>query len=103
MTFDEVLDLTAVPLTGSYLAGAGSHRLELGLGVELISTEIDASTSEEEFAAFDEEETTLAGTGIVGYRFQPQDGGFRFSIGVTPVFGRFGVLPWAGLSLGYTF
>lgn len=93
--------LTIIPVTGSYLVGPGPHKLELGFGLQLIDASIDSP--DDEFSIFDEDATKLSGTGIVGYRYQPIDGGFRFTAGLTPIFGGFGALPWAGLSVGYTF
>jgi len=94
------VSLTAVPLTGSYLIGDGSHKFELGAGPELLVVSVDASG---DFGGFDEDATTVAGTATIGYRYQPRDGGFRFNVGLTPTFSQFGFLPWAGLGVGYTF
>lgn len=39
----------------------------------------------------------------LGYRYQPKNGGFLFRIGATPLIVPGAILPWAGLSVGYTF
>ncbi|MCK5683453.1 hypothetical protein KAJ27_05010 [bacterium] len=39
----------------------------------------------------------------VGYRYQPKNSGFMFRITVVPFFSQEGLMPWGGISLGYTF
>ena len=90
--------LLIAPLMGNYFIGDGSHKFELGAGPAIVNA--SAST---DFGTFDESGTFLFGTATAGYRFQPNDGGFVFRIGFTPLFGSTGFLPWAGLSLGYSF
>lgn len=114
------VSFTAVPLTGSYLVGSGNHRFELGLGPQFLRVSVDASdavsgvtggtgnistsNSSSGGLGFDEDATTVAATGIIGYRYQPMNGGFVFRIGLTPTFAPgAGFLPWGGLSLGYSF
>ena len=43
------------------------------------------------------------GTAIVGYRYQPSDGGFTLRAGFSPLFGSGGFLPLPYLSLGGAF
>jgi len=95
------VSLTAIPLTANYFIGSGGSKLELGVGPQIFIVGIDVEGGE--FAGFDEEGAAIAGTATVGYRYQPRDGGFVFRIGFTPSFSQFGFLPWAGLSLGYSF
>lgn len=90
--------LLIAPLMGNYFIGDGSHKLELGAGPALVR-----ATASTDFGTFDESGTTVFGTATAGYRFQPNDGGFVFRIGFTPLFGSTGFLPWGGLSLGYSF
>ncbi len=97
-----------VPLTASYLGiSSGSHALELGGGMTIGY----ASGSASHFGV----ESTGAGmvpigTAMVGYRFQPRNGGFQFRVGAQAFIGDglgdlggFGFAPWAYLSLGATF
>lgn len=95
------VSLTAIPLTGNYLVGSSSSKLELGIGPQLLIIDIDEQR--EEFAGLDEDATTIAGTATIGYRYQPMDGGFVFRIGFTPSFSQSGLGLWGGLSLGYSF
>jgi len=97
----------AIPITASYLGiGSASNMLELGGGPVIVhfsgsgileadeaGTEVDASY------------TMLGLTGMVGYRHQPDDGGFVFRIGASPmkVFGVPYIIPEAYISLGAAF
>ncbi|NLO70604.1 MAG: hypothetical protein GX102_06630 [Porphyromonadaceae bacterium] len=38
----------------------------------------------------------------LGYRYQPRNGGFLFRIGATPFITPGGILPWGGLSFGFS-
>lgn len=91
--------LNLIPVTANYFVGT-NHRLELGAGPLIVRASAEAST-----AGFDAESSGLGvgGTATIGYRYQQPDGGFVFRIGLTPVFSSAGLLPWAGLSLGYAF
>ncbi len=80
------------PLSASYLLGS-NHKVEVGAGIVFVS-----GNSEDELAAG-------AFSALIGYRYQPIDGGFIFRIGFTPLVDTdfdF-ILPWGGLSLGYAF
>jgi hypothetical protein len=94
--------MNLIPITGSYLVGAGNHRLELGGGPVLAFVSADVDDGVQGVSA-----SGLASIAmIVGYRYQPMDGGFNFRVGFTPHYvinGKPPLLPWAGLSLGYTF
>lgn len=81
--------LTIAPLTLNYLAGSGSHRMELGGGII--------------FGLWDGSSLGILGTGTLGYRYQPLQGGLMFRIGFTPVFAVEGIYPLAGVSAGVTF
>jgi hypothetical protein len=87
-----------VPVTLNYLIGKGNSKLELGAGVTIIAADIDLF--EIVHSTF---ESLVLGTAIIGYRYQPADGGFLFRIGFTPLFSAYGILPWGGLSLGGSF
>ncbi len=102
----------AVPITASYLGvSSGSHALELGGGVTIWNISVSGSSGGFVGAASG---FLPIGTAIVGYRYQPREGGFNFRIGASPLFGKglglnannpsaFGVLPWGYISLGWTF
>lgn len=94
--------MNLIPITGSYLAGPGNHRLEVGGGPVLAYLSADVDDGVQGVSA-----SGLASiVGILGYRYQPMDGGFNFRVAFTPHFpigGDESFLPWGGLSLGYTF
>ena len=80
-----------VPVDASYLSGS-NHKLELGIGYVFITG--NNSLDNLSNGAF---------TTLIGYRYQPIDGGFVFRIGFTPLRGAKKMEPWVGLSLGYAF
>ena len=90
----------AFPVTASYLAGTAPHHLEIGAGPLLV---VWPDFGDEAGDLGSTGGTSLLGTGTVGYRYQPQEGGLMFRIGATPVFSLEGLLVWAGVSLGYAF
>ena len=88
--FGTILWISSIPVTLSKLTGESRHKLELGGGIGLRG------------------KTSSAVSGIVGYRYQPEVAGAIFRLSFTPIIetvvGGGGVLvPWVGLSLGYTF
>jgi hypothetical protein len=97
----------AIPITINYL-GIGSVRnmLEVGAGATILhmgagASGFDTSSKSSATAAT----TIVLPTALVGYRFQPADGGFFFRAGIAPIFGgsSLPVLPWPYLALGGTF
>lgn len=94
---DDRLGVAIVPVMANYLAGGGSHRLELGGGLLLGAAGADT-----------EEYGNISGAGLTGvtttfgYRYQPRGGGFTFRAGLTPFYSGRPQL-WGGLSLGYSF
>jgi hypothetical protein len=100
------LSYMAIPITASYLGiGSENNMLELGGGVSIMNFKgsgvIKSSDDKVQGGA---STTTVAMTGIIGYRHQPSDGGFVFRAGLSPmeVFGG-NFLPWGYLSLGAAF
>ncbi len=75
----------------STLIGKKQHKLELGGGVSLVAlTDVAASG--------------VIVAGIVGYRYQPLNGGFLFRVTFTPFIASNGYgLPWGGISFGWNF
>ncbi len=83
------------PNVMGYYFGGRRHRLETGGGVSVIITD----------GVF----KGMMVNGVIGYRYQKKKGLF-FRIGFTPIFGipftdegKYAIIPWAGLSLGYSF
>ncbi|HMI05468.1 MAG TPA: hypothetical protein VK541_23470 [Pedobacter sp.] len=90
--------ITTIPLSLNYLLGKGNKFFELGLGATYIST---SGNSE---VLFNENESNVIGTMSFFYRVQPEDGGFSFRAGLSPVFSKDFFLPYyGGISFGYSF
>ena len=87
-------------LMGNYFIGSESHKLEIGLGVYIANHEFSGPLWEDGPTVHISE---VAGTGTVGYRYQPPDGGLMFRLGLTPFFAAPGVVPNLGFSVGYAF
>ncbi|HTQ45775.1 MAG TPA: hypothetical protein VMI75_23630 [Polyangiaceae bacterium] len=91
----------SVPVTVSYLGiGSLKHMFEVGAGVSInyfggSSSFAGVSTSGSA--------TEVFGTVVLGYRYQPPDGGFFLRAGIDPIIGSFGFLPWPYVGLGATF
>lgn len=85
-----------IPITGSYFIGKGNHRLEVGAGFLYLSGEIGAGRVSGNV-------TGVSPTGIIGYRYHPNNGKTLFKVGFTPIYIGETFLPWGGLSIGYLF
>ena len=83
-----------IPLNVSYVYGS-NHKFELGLGFTIAPnvTLHDGTNHVHDFTI----------TGIIGYRYQPIDGGFLFRGGMVPVLGDEGIIESFGLSFGLAF
>jgi hypothetical protein len=92
--------LVSFPLVVSGLVGAPEHKFEFGIGATpyYASAAISGSTYKVYGTGF-----SVFGSGVLGYRYQPEDDGVMFRIGFTPLFSDKAFLPWPGLSLGGTF
>lgn len=91
--------VTTFPVTLNLLIGNNTHHLEVGIGADLGFTDFNLSFLESALRAGE-----AVGTCTIGYRYQPDDGGFVFRIDFTPLFPpKKGVYPWGGISLGYAF
>lgn len=96
------LSFTGFPVTANYLLGNGDHRLETGLG--FMPATITVEGNDIFFGAeIHEKETVVFGTATAAYRVQPEDGGFLFRIGLTPLFTFESIVLTGGISLGYAF
>jgi hypothetical protein len=94
---DGSLSLTTIPITASFFPfGASSSKLEIGAGVvqaSLGSTKVGKTTGG----------TYLGYVGILGYRFEPRDGGFLFRFAFTPFILNGHFQPYLGISAGFAF
>lgn len=95
------LEVMTAPLLFNYFVGGRNHQLELGAGGVVVYASASASSGSS--SKLSGEGVGVAGTGVVGYRYSPADGGFVFRAGFTPLVGKGGVLPWGGVSFGGTF
>jgi hypothetical protein len=105
--------LATIPVFASYFIGAASHRAEFGLGAITNIANSQAwdirSFTEVEFSGDNRIQVYALPTAIIGYRYQPLDGGFNFRATFTPMFGYsqstqgFVFFPWGGISLGWGF
>jgi hypothetical protein len=99
----------SLPITASYLGiGSENNMLELGGGPVLMHLSGSGFVKAADTSGgANLSVTTLAMTGMAGYRHQPSDGGFVFRVGASPVviFGKQygGVIPTGYLSLGAAF
>jgi len=91
----------SVPVTVSYLGiGSLKHMFEIGAGVSINYFGGGASFANVSTTA---SVTEVFGTLVLGYRYQPPDGGFFLRAGIDPIIGNFGFLPWPYVGLGATF
>lgn len=80
----------------SRLFGQGAVRLEVGAGVMGRANTRSRGPSDTDFFR-----STVGLTGVLGFRVQPEPGGFGFRLGFTPLLDRYGWHPSAGLSIVY--
>ena len=95
----------SIPLTVSYLGIGGlKHMFEVGAGVSINYFGGSVSFAG---AGASASATDVYGVIILGYRYQPPDGGFFLRAGLSPIFGGGAnsafFLPWPHLGLGATF
>lgn len=90
----------SVPVMLNYLLGNGNSYFEVGLGATYISFNADDEGDEVLFV----DDSSIYGTMVFGYRYQPRDGGFLFRAGFAPIFNADNFIPyWPYLSFGYSF
>jgi hypothetical protein len=87
-----------IPLGINYLTSKDNRNyFEVGGGVSIISASGDFTDNRGTFHS-------SFGHLWIGYRLQPEEGGFTFRAGICPVFGNGFFVPYyAGLSFGYKF
>jgi hypothetical protein len=93
--------ILAVPVVGNFMLGSANHKLELGAGITMFR--FTGSGSDSLGGSASATGMAPAGTAVIGYRYVPQDGGFTFRAGFTPLVFKDDWLPWGGLSFGYLF
>ncbi len=79
-----------VPVGLSYLT-SGNNKFEIGAGALYADIDFIGKTR------------GIAGSAVLGYRHQRDEGGFLFRAGFTPFFSTSGVFPFGGISFGYSF
>ena len=88
-----------VPVGLNYLIGGKGKYFEAGVGVTFTDTDL--------FSEYEEDGMHALGTLDFGFRLQPEDGGFSFRAGITPIFrggtNSYFIPWWGGVSLGYAF
>jgi hypothetical protein len=96
----------AIPIGVSWLGlhSAGGHTLDLGLGATILhmgaggsAFGVDSKSSGSAAA------TIVLGEAMVGYRYQPLDGGFVFRVGFNPIIGAGTVVPLPYIAVGGVF
>lgn len=92
--------LVTAPVMLNYMLGGKNHKFETGAGATVIYVSASASGGG---ASMSGEGIGVVGTGTVGYRYSPADGGFVFRVGYTPFIGANGFNSWGGASFGGTF
>ena len=102
-------NLITIPVTISKLFGESNHKFEVGAGATIYRVSASASYNDPFVQnAFGSDKLKANTTGIIptavlGYRYQPKDGGIMFKASFTPMYSNGTFLPWAGLSVGYSF
>jgi hypothetical protein len=97
------LVLATFPIVASYYWGSSPHKLQLGVGATVLYVSASSDSTGAKFESVGDG-LDVAATAVVGYRYLPKAGGWTFSVGFTPLFrGAKGLLPWGGVSGGYSF
>ncbi|MEO6820144.1 MAG: hypothetical protein ABI266_03905 [Ginsengibacter sp.] len=96
--FNDRISLLTVPVGLNYLLSKdGKNYFEIGAGFTYLKVG----------AGFQGESTTLEssfGNLTFGYRLAPSRGGFVFKAQITPIFNKYGFVPyWGGIGFGYKF
>ncbi|MEO6048260.1 MAG: hypothetical protein ABIQ57_12340 [Candidatus Kapaibacterium sp.] len=89
-----------IPIMANYLIRFGDHNVEIGAGMFLHFSPPDCTE-----LPFGNKLTCslLKGTGTLGYRYRPIEGGFNFGVAYTPIFDRGDFVNWFGIALGHGF
>ena len=98
--FYESKSVGTFPIQLNYIFGKPNsvHTFEVGAGATFTTQKIDP------FDSYDNQSgSSVFGTASFMYRRQPQDGGFSWRIGFTPIIGGGFIQPSGGVSFGYNF
>lgn len=95
----EQRSIVTVPIQVNYIFGKPNsvHSFEVGGGATFFGKKIDL------FGYRDTNKNSIAGTASFMYRRQPQEGGFSWRLGFTPIFIGGYVQPSGAASIGYNF
>jgi hypothetical protein len=94
----------SIPLMVNYLIGKRSSRFELGAGIMPAYISCESGSFFYLLKSDDSNHNTIFPViANVGYRYQPEDGGFIFRAGITPAFKAGASSVTFGLSIGYGF
>jgi hypothetical protein len=91
------VEMFLIPTTLNFLVGSGKHKFELGAGPVFIFGSVSF------FGSDPVSGSGVGWTGTIGYRYQPNEGGFMWRIGFTPFLAGGEFFPSGGISLGYGF
>ncbi|HEX4475050.1 MAG TPA: hypothetical protein VH142_08240 [Polyangiaceae bacterium] len=95
--------ILSIPVMLNYI-GSGSRWSMLEVGAGLVLLHVGARVSYIYVQKRDNAETSPVAAALLGYRYQPPNGGFMFRAGVTAFVGRYGFLPlWPYASAGWSF
>jgi hypothetical protein len=93
--YDDNAGYVFAPIVANLLLGSPTHKFEAGLGV-VPGWAFPVGTGD--YSGFQ-----CNGVALAGYRYAPLAGGFAFRANLELLRIRGGVLPWAGVSAGYSF
>lgn len=91
--------MTGLPLMINYLGPGPVDHFEIGIGALVGLSTLNLPSPFENGL----NRGHIIGTGTVGYRYQPDNGGLVFRLDFTPWFGYKYFEAWGGVSLGYAF
>jgi hypothetical protein len=92
----------SVPVGVNYLIGGNQKYLELGVSATYATARLDQVLN---FNDNDNQTSVQANTFFnptIGYRYQPDEGGFQFRIGYAPLFGKANYIGDCYISFGYS-
>jgi hypothetical protein len=98
-TFGIFEEYLVAPATISYLLGRQNSYLEIGAGMAFVAVADDPDPDD---LLYDEPDSHLAGTGILGYRYQG-DWGLFMRLAFTPMINSEGFVPMGGAAIGTSF
>lgn len=92
------VSVRSIPIMATYLLGDGNHKFETGLGATLIHASAKFKFNNKETKG---KGNILLGTGTLGYRYMPNDGGVTFKAAFTPLYLSGNFVPWIGVGVGF--